>query len=141
MLKHYYPDTKFHFVFTNPLTIGSFFRFKDTVPRDLTSNIIYDFTCPSCKARYIGETKRNLKYRIAEHKGISPRTNKPITNPSFSSIREHSHEHDHVFTSDDFRIIHKLDDHSDRKLLESIYIKYHKPELNTQLVSDRLRVL
>ena len=54
------PDIKFIFIFTNTFTIASFFKFKDSIPVGLISNIIYEFTCSRCKARYIGETKRNL---------------------------------------------------------------------------------
>ena len=141
VLKHYFPDTKFHFVFTNTLSIGSFFKFKDMVPPDLSSNIIYEFSCPGCKARYIGETKRNLKYRIAEHKGKSVRTNRLLANPPFSSIRQHAHTLDHPFTSDDFNVIQKPRNQSDRLVIEALLIKHLKPELNLQLASDKLLIL
>ena len=34
-----------------------------------TSNVIYLIECTHCSDRYIGETGRPLKYRIADHKG------------------------------------------------------------------------
>ena len=90
LLKENYPDYVFRLIFTNTLTIGSFFKHKDSLPFHLTPNVIYGYTCSSCKARYIGETKRNIALRFAEHKGVSSRTNKQLSNPSFSAIRQHS---------------------------------------------------
>ena len=141
MLKAYYPDVKFIFIFTNNLTISSFFRFKDRVPLSLTPNVVYEFNCSSCKARYIGETKRNLTHRISEHKGVSVRTRKQLANPSFSAIRSHSHTSDHTFTKEDFNILHKANSQTDIKMLEAIYIKYLKPELNNQILSSQLYML
>ena len=34
-----------------------------------TQNIIYLIECLKCKERYIGETKRSLKDRLADHRG------------------------------------------------------------------------
>ena len=141
LLRTHFTDTKFIFVFTNSLTIGSFFRYKDVIPTSLVSNVIYEFMCSSCKARYIGETRRNLTYRIAEHKGLSPRTNKQISNPSFSAVRAHAHELDHPFSKQDFRLLHRADSNTDTKLLEAIYIKHMNPELNNNLTHSHLHVV
>ena len=51
--------------------ISHIFRFKDPIPNALVSNIIYSYSCPSCNARYIGETDRHSKVRWGEHLGIS----------------------------------------------------------------------
>ena len=34
-----------------------------------TPNIVYLIECQKCKERYIGESKRPLKYRLADHRG------------------------------------------------------------------------
>ena len=47
--------------------ISSFFSMKDSVPLDLRSCVVYKFVCASCKADYIGRTKRHLSTRIKEH--------------------------------------------------------------------------
>ena len=39
---------------------------------------IYNFTCGSCNASYIGKTFRHMKVRVSEHQGISPRTGKHL---------------------------------------------------------------
>ena len=140
-LKSQYPDIKFMFVFTNSFSISSFFKSKDSIPTGLVSNIIYEFTCLSCKARYIGETTRNLTHRIREHKGRSIRTNKQLANPSFSAVRSHSLTHDHPFSDNDFNILHRVDTYTDIKTAEAIHIKHLKPELNHQNTSTHLHLL
>ena len=83
LLKKYIPDVQFRFIFTNRNTIGSLFKFKDSIPTLLCSKVIYCFSCRDCKSRFLGSTFQNLKIRISEHKGVSYRTNAQITNLSF----------------------------------------------------------
>ena len=104
LLKVHFPDIDFRFIFVNRNTIGSLFKVKDSIPVPLCSNVVYCFTCPDCMSRYIGSTSRNLKIRIAEHKGISYRTGTKITIPSFSRIREHSMTCNHTINEQDFSI-------------------------------------
>ena len=40
---------------------------KVRVPFDLRSHVVYKFVCGSCKADYIGHTKRYLWTRVKEH--------------------------------------------------------------------------
>ena len=61
--------------------IGSRFGFKDRQPRLCQSNLIYKYTCESCKAFYIGKTERQFGLRICEHQNISAHTGKEL-NPS-----------------------------------------------------------
>ena len=75
----------------NPLTIGSFFKYKDKLSSLMTSNVIYLYTCPKCKlGKYVGASRRLLKVRIDCHRGVSYRTGARLTSPEFSNIREHS---------------------------------------------------
>ena len=141
LLKDFFPNVKFMFIFTNNFTIGSQFRHKERLPMSLISNIIYQFTCSNCKVRYIGETVRNLSLRFAEHRGVSARTNKPISSPSHSAIRSHALESDHNFSIDDFKILASVRSPLDTKLLETLFIKHLSPELNNQDTSFELNVL
>ena len=75
----------------NPLKIGSFVRIKDRLNYLMTSGVVYKYTCPRCKrGTYVGSTRRLLKVRIDAHKGVSYRTGSKLTNPEFSSIRDHA---------------------------------------------------
>ena len=58
--------TNIELVFSS-FKISSLFSMKDRVPFDLRSYVVYKFVCGSCKADYIGRTKRHLSTRIKEH--------------------------------------------------------------------------
>ena len=47
--------------------IKNYFSYKDPIPNDLKSFLVYKFTCASCSSSYIGETYRHFKTRIEEH--------------------------------------------------------------------------
>ncbi|KYN10475.1 hypothetical protein ALC57_17384 [Trachymyrmex cornetzi] len=49
--------------------LGEFIRVhKDPLPRDKKSKVVYKISCKSCDASYVGQTCRQLKSRITEHK-------------------------------------------------------------------------
>ena len=140
ILKTNFPNDEFRFVFSNPFTIKSFFPFKDRISSLLKSHIVYQYECPICKCRYVGETSRNLTLRYAEHRGISSRTGHILSSPSFSAIREHSHNQDHPYSINNFKILSSANSSTDIKLLEALFIKTTKPSLNNQLTSNVLNL-
>ena len=58
-------------MFNSGKRLGSFFSFKDKVPLNARSLVLYKFTCSSCNSAYIGKTKRHFLVRMFEHLGIS----------------------------------------------------------------------
>ena len=66
VLKYCKPNTNIELVLSS-FKISSLFSVKDRVPSDLRSYVVYKFVCGSCKADYIGCTKRHLSTRIKEH--------------------------------------------------------------------------
>ena len=66
VLKNRNPNTNIELVLSS-FKISSLFSMKDIVPFDLRSYVVYKFVCGSCKADYIGRTKRYLWTRIKEH--------------------------------------------------------------------------
>ena len=52
-LKNSFNHVNFRIVLSNPYKIGSFFKFKDKIPSDVQSRVIYEYKCSSCNARYI----------------------------------------------------------------------------------------
>ena len=127
-------------IFRNKFSVGSFFRTKDSIPSLVQSNLVYSYRCGQCDSTYYGETSRHLKTRIAEHKGLSNRTGKPITNPSHSSIRDHSLETGHELNSQNFKIIFRCNS-LDLKISESILINQNQPNFNNMETSTNLSIL
>ena len=51
----------------NSFEIKNYFSYKDPIPNDLKSSLVYIYTCASCSSSYIGKTYRHFKARIDEH--------------------------------------------------------------------------
>ena len=126
-------------IFKPGRTIKNFFRFKDVVPLKLQSSVVYKYTCHCCNAMYIGKTKRQLTVRIHEHLGRSVRTNRPITTPSFSAIRNHAHAADHPMSRDAFQILATSSHDMELCVRESLLTIRDKPSLvNNEKSTDLL---
>ena len=138
ILRDAYPQIKFNFVFTNTNTIRNFLKNKLKPNPDLCSNVVYLFKCPSCQSRYIGSTSRWLKHRILEHMGKSIRTGIRLGKPSFSAVRDHSHQHDHPFTSKDFEVLSSHSNRLDLIISESLFINKLQPDLNNHITATTL---
>ena len=138
LLESNYNHISFKFIFTNNFRIRNLFSYKDHIVDKLKSRVIYEYTCSSCNARYIGSTERHFFSRIQEHLGNSIYTFRPLTNPSFSAIRSHSQEKDHVVSCKNFKIIDTAIDGQTLLLKESMYIKKRQPNLNNSGTSKAL---
>ena len=118
-----YPYVDFKFIFKNPLTIGSIFSFKDSLPELMRSCIIYEFNCPKCNfGKYIGCTKRLLKVRINSHMGVSYRTGCALSVKENSAIRDHANKCHHSMQYDDFKLLAQAPNQFSLPFLESISI-------------------
>ena len=57
---------KMNLVFSS-FKIKKYFSYRDPIPNDLKSFLVYKFTCGSCSSSYIGKTCGHFKTRIEEH--------------------------------------------------------------------------
>ena len=73
-VNRYFPQCKIQVIFKCNNRFQSFLGFKDKIPINLRSHLLYKYTCNSCKAIYIGKTRRHYLVRIFEHLGISLKT-------------------------------------------------------------------
>ena len=60
---------KSQIVFQSQNKLANAFRFKDRIPKGLTSVVVYKFQCGLCNESYYGECVRHLNVRIGEHIG------------------------------------------------------------------------
>ena len=140
-LSKLYTYVNFKFIFKNPLTVGSLFFFKDTLPESMRSCLVYKFACPKCNfGTYIGCTKRLLKVRIDSHKGVSHRTGCTLRNKEFSAIRFHTEKCHHNIEYKDFEILSQSTNQYSLPFLESLHIKQLAPNLNNQTASIPLHI-
>lgn len=144
-LRKSYDNINFKIILVNPLRIGSFFHYKDMIPKRMKSSIVYHFKCScvqdSAPVSYIGSTKRHLFERIAEHAGISSRTGKTLESPPFSAIRQHAGQCKACSIDlDNFTIIASCKSELELRILESLHINSSHPTLNNMLSSYQLSI-
>ena len=122
--KRFCSDINFKLVFTSH-KIKSLFSFKDTIPSDLKSLVVYKFVCAGCNSCYIGETTRHLTTRIKEH----------TTSDKNSHIYKHLQNANckSKYTRSCFTILDKANTPFSLKLKEALYIRKYKPDLNKQI--------
>ena len=128
---------KLRVIFKTQYKLSSVFRFKDCVPKELTSGVIYKFQCGLCNETYYGETVRHLDVRSGEHIGISPLTNKKVKAKE-SSIKDHLLFCNHTPSLDDFSVLAHEDNKYRLEIKESLLIKRDKPSLNKNISSAQL---
>ena len=132
LMREFYPQLLVRVIFRPKYTIQNFFKFKDSIPLELQSCVVYKYQCHSCSAIYIGKTKRQLRVRIFEHLGRSVRTNRQIAKPPFSAIRDHSHDADHALRRDSlisFTVLASRSHDMELNVTESLLTARDKPTI------------
>ena len=66
-----------------------FFCYKDPIPKELISDVIYKFQCGLCNESYYGESMRHLDIKSGEHIGVSPHTGKKVKPSNNSAVYGH----------------------------------------------------
>ena len=130
LFRKYFNDISFHFIFVSRFKIGSLFKHKVVLPKEMRSSVIYKFSCVQCASEYIGSATRLFASRVAEHSGRSLRTNRILDHPSHSNIREHARTCGTPITIDNFTIVTSCSNTNDLRILESLYIFKDRPVLN-----------
>ena len=111
--------------------VANFFHNKDFTPTGLRSRVVYEFTCASCHASYVGQTTRHLKHRVAEHLGVSHLTGRPMRSPPHSSIRDHCCQCQGADCSiKDFKILASASSSLELLIKERLLIERRHPSLN-----------
>ena len=130
LIENIYPQVDFRLCLVNGFTINSMFSFKDSLPLELRSSIVYKYSCARCASgTYVGSTMRAAYMRFAEHEGISFCTGKRSNQPKQSAIREHATRCG-TFDRKNFSIIGQEKSDVHLRIPEPLYIQREKPDLN-----------
>ena len=140
LLADFYPQVQLNLIFFNNDTIGKIFKFKDVLSSSVRSGVVYQYSCGECSAKYVGETIRHLHTRIAEHRGISPRTGNLLQNSPNSNIYRHYADSGHQILKSNFKIVHQSENYL-LKISESLLIHQNSPSLNEQTSSIPLNIV
>jgi len=89
------------------------------------NNVVYKISCNDCNASYVGQTKRQLKTRLKEHKN-----NLKQDSSKHSVISEHIVKYNHSFDWDNTKIMDRDSNYYKRIISEMIHIKEQKEGLN-----------
>ena len=138
--KIYLPGScKLQIIFSSQNRLGDYFRFKDKIPLQCRSLILYRFLCNKCNLVYYGKTFRHYKVRVNEHLGKSLKTDKPYTynpkNTNNTTVLNHIHNCKCNASMEDFKIIGSAKNDYHLRIKESIIIKKDNPILNKTVKS------
>ena len=129
---------KLQIVFKSQRELANVFRFKDRLPFDLLSRLIYKYTCARCNSSYYGKTDRQMKVRSGEHIGISPLTFRKVKPSKESAIRDHLLNSNNIPSFDEFNILTYGHHKYILEIKESLLIKHDRPVLNKSISSAKL---
>ena len=79
---------KLQIVFKSQNKLANTFRFKDCIPKELTSGVAYKFYYGFRNKFWYGEFVRHLNVRVGQHIEISP-LNKKKVKPKGSAVSNH----------------------------------------------------
>ena len=124
-------------MFKNKTRLGNNFHFKDQIPKDLTSGVIYKFQCGLCNESYYGECMRHLNVSVVEQIGISLLTRKQVK-PKNRSVADHLLLRNHSGSYDGFSIQTRENKKFLLESKENLLIMRDKPSLNRNITSTTL---
>ena len=114
--------------------LSSLYRFKDVIPKELRSHLVYKFLCSGCNTTY-GKTERHLNVRSGEHIGLFPLTGNTVACKP-SAISNHLLLHEYNNSSfNNFSILCFENNAFKLSLREWILMKRDSPELSRNVSS------
>ena len=128
---------KLQIVFKSQNKLAKAFRFKDRIPKELTSGVVYKFQCGLYNESYYGECVRHLIVKIGEHIGISPLTRKKVK-PKGRAVSDHLLLCNHYPNFENFSVLTKENKKFLLELKESLLIMKDKLSLNRNIRSAPL---
>ena len=130
--------SKVQIAFKSQRKLSSQLRFKEPLPYDLMSNVVYKYTWGRCNSSYYGETDRHLKVRTGEHIGLSPLTFKKCKPSKESAVHNHLLFCENDLSFEEFSVLAKASSKFSLEIKESLLIKRDTPNLNRNTTSVEL---
>ena len=97
---------------------------KDRVKTIDKCNVVYKIDCNNCTKEYIGETGRNLRTRIDEHKKDI------VIGKENSLVYQHFRDTGHSFKFEETKVLQHNQNVWHRRRLESFYTLHHQNSIN-----------
>ena len=106
-IRNIIPYCSLRIVCQSKTRLSSLFWFKDIMPKEISSHLVYNFTCSCCNATYYGGSEKHFFVRASEHLGMTPLTGKRVRNTKKSAIFDHILLNGHDVSFEDFTILLK----------------------------------
>jgi len=114
---------------------------KDKIDKDKSTGLVYQISCHNCDSVYIGETGRELKIRLNEHKKevdttmistTSTRAGRKLSSSVMhkSAITDHAAQNNHIINWDETKIMKKEPNRFERQVKEAIVIRKSTKVMN-----------
>jgi len=95
--------------------------------------VVYKIYCKDCDVSYVGQTKRQLRTRVKEH-----RNNIKLDESKHSVISEHMLSCNHSFDWNQVRILDTEPNYNKRLISEMLHIKEQSNSINSQTDTEFL---
>ena len=128
------PQCNIKIIFKSTNRLSNLFRFKDVIPKELQSHLVYKFSCGNCNVTYYGKTERHIKVRSGEHLGVSPLTGKRVACKQ-SAVSDHLLLENHNCDFNDFTTLCRDNNGFRLSIKESLLISRDSPVLNKNIAS------
>ena len=128
-------NVKLMIIFRSQRRLKTLFKFKDSLPDELQSFIVYKFTCGACNSSYVGKTDRHRHIRWCEHLKLQPFRGGPSKSKQKpTSVEIHKTTTGHETLYENFEVIGREKSRNTffLKIKESLLIKKLAPSLNDQ---------
>ena len=132
--KNLLPKCNIKIILKSTNRLSSLFRFKDVIPKELQSHLVYKFSCGNCNVTYYGKTEHHLNVRSSEHICISHLTGKRVECKP-SAVLDHLLLHNHDSDFNDSTILYRDNNGFRLSLKESILISRDSPVLDKNTAS------
>ena len=129
---------KVQIVFKSQRRLPSQFRFKEPLPYDLMSKVVYKYMCGRCNSSYYSEMGRHLRVRDGEHVGLSLLTFKKCKPSKENAVRDRLLFCDNDPSFEEFSVLAKASSKFSLEMKESLLIKKDTPKLNRNTTSVEL---
>ena len=97
---------------------------KNRIPEERKREVVYEVPCKECHLSYIGETKRNLRVRIGEHKQAVKRGDPR------NGIAVYAHQSQHAINWDGAKVKRSVSGYWKRRTTEAIHIRLSEGTMN-----------
>ena len=140
LVHRFYPDVQLRVVFKRGFRLSNLFSFKDELPLQCKSGVVYYTQCDNCGSSqaYVGKTINTLYERFYSSNGHL----NPLTRDS--KLQKHMDESGDskcCFKFEDIKILDYCNFDRRLKVIESIHLKLDKQNLNVQEFSTPLYVV